>query len=64
MKSDFRNNESIKDRTRIKASRMHQGSGHWHVNVRSSVIVCGECEAKIPKNLRPAFCPECGAGKE
>jgi rubrerythrin len=64
MEPDLPDNESIKDRTRFKASRMHQGSGHWHVRVRSSVIVCGECEAKIPKSQRPEFCPECGAGRE
>jgi Zn finger protein HypA/HybF involved in hydrogenase expression len=63
MKLGLADNEAIKDRPRIKATRTHQGNGHWHVNVRSSVIVCGECNAKIPKNMRPGFCPECGAGR-
>jgi Zn finger protein HypA/HybF involved in hydrogenase expression len=55
--------DESKARTRLKAGRMHRGQGHWHVEVRSSVIVCGECEAQIPRELRPAFCPECGAGR-
>ena len=43
---------------------MHQGHGHWHVRIRSKVIVCGNCEGHIPKHLNPEFCPECGAGRD
>ena len=56
--------ERIKERTRFKATRAHQGRNHWHVDIRSSVIVCRACGAKIPKYLEPQFCPECGDGKE
>ena len=49
-------------RTPYRAARKHQGSGHWHVERRSSVLVCRARRARIPRSLRPAFCPECGAG--
>lgn len=48
--------------TRLRAARKHQGPG-WHVEVRSTVIVCRRCKAHIPRSLKPAFCPECGDGK-
>jgi hypothetical protein len=50
--------------TRRRAARMHQGRGHWHVEIRSTVIVCRRCRARIPRSLAPAFCPECGDGRE
>ncbi|MEO6041189.1 MAG: hypothetical protein ABIP41_04750 [Croceibacterium sp.] len=63
METDPPDNQEVKDRTRFKATRMHQGPGHWHVRVRSNVIVCGNCAAKISKHLNPQFCPECGDGR-
>ena len=45
------------------AARRHQGPYHWHVDIRSSVIVCRACQAKVPKYLKPRWCPECGSGK-
>ena len=50
-------------RTRVRASREHQGEGHWHVERRSSVIICGTCEARIPTWKKPEHCPDCGTGK-
>jgi hypothetical protein len=47
-----------------KAARLHQGAGHWHVHIRSTVIICRACAARIPKYLNPKFCPECGSGRE
>lgn len=55
--------EAERNITRKRASRTHQGPGHWHVEKRSTVIICGNCQAKIPKWKSPRFCPECGAGK-
>jgi hypothetical protein len=37
---------------------------HWHVRIRTNVIVCRGCGARIPKWQNPQFCPECGAGRE
>ena len=63
MEEHLPHNEAVKERTRYKALRMHQGPGHWHVRIRSNVIVCGNCEARISKHLNPRFCPECGDGR-
>jgi len=52
-----------KQRTGYRAGRKHQGNVHWHVEHRSTVIICGECKARIPRNAKPLFCPECGEGK-
>jgi hypothetical protein len=54
----------IKDRTPVRAGRQHRGPGHWHVRIRTKVIVCRACGASIPKWQNPQFCPECGAGRE
>ncbi len=56
--------EEERNITRRRASRIHQGSGHWHVEKRSSVIVCRNCKENIPKWKNPQFCPACGAGKK
>jgi rubrerythrin len=53
-----------KARSRLRAERTHQGRGHWHVNVRSKVIVCRDCGARIPRYLNPQSCPDCGGGEE
>jgi len=47
---------------RKRAARGHQGPNHWHVERRSSVIVCRPCGERIPAYLRPQQCPNCGAG--
>ena len=56
------NRQREKARTRERAQRGHRGTGHWHVNVRSSVIVCRACGARVRKSLKPEVCPECGSG--
>ena len=61
MAENYREDE--RNITRKRASRTHQGSGHWHVERRSTVIVCQNCEAHIPKWKNPKYCPECGEGK-
>jgi len=61
MTKDYKEEE--RNITRRRASRLHQGPGHWHVEKKSSVIVCGNCKAHIPKWKNPQFCPECGKGK-
>ena len=33
--------QKIKNRTPIRAGRRHRGHGHWHVRIRTNVIVCG-----------------------
>src|SRR5438045_3707558 len=53
-----------KEITRRRAGRRHQGPGHWHVERKGKDILCRPCGARIPRALKPAFCPECGAGKE
>ena len=55
--------EDERNITRKRASRRHQGPGHWHVEKSSSFIICGDCKARIPKWKKPQFCPDCGAGK-
>ena len=58
--------ESEKERgrrgTRERAARSHQGPNHWHVERRSSVLICQPCGERIPAYLRPQYCPNCGAG--
>lgn len=55
--------EDEREITRRRASRTHQGAGHWHVEKRSSVIICGNCQARIPKWKNPQSCPECNQGE-
>ena len=38
-------------------------NNHWHVNKRSSVIICKFCETKIPIWENPKYCPNCLDGK-
>jgi hypothetical protein len=52
-----------KDRTTLRAARGHRGHGHWHVRIRTNVIVCRACGASIPKSCNSQFCPECGSGQ-
>jgi rubrerythrin len=54
--------QAIKGRTRFNAARQHQGPGHWHVRIRSSVIECRGCGTRLPKWSNPPACPECGSG--
>jgi rubrerythrin len=49
--------------TRLRARRKLQGKHSWHVDIRSSVIICQACGQKIPRSQRPPHCPGCGAGK-
>jgi rubrerythrin len=56
--------QRMKARSRLRAERRHQGPGHWHVDIRSTVIVCRACGAKVPKYLSPRFCPACDSGRD
>jgi rubrerythrin len=58
----LRKHQRIKARTPLRAERRHRGPGHWHVRVRSKVVVCRACGANIPKWQDPQSCPECGSG--
>ncbi len=55
--------EDERNITRKRASRVHQGPGHWHVEKRTNVIICRSCQAKIPKWKKPQYCPECYEGR-
>ena len=55
--------DNARNKARRRASREHQGPNHWHVERRSTVIICGHCEAKIPLWKNPQYCPECEEGK-
>jgi len=55
--------EHAKKKARRRASRQHQGPNHWHVERRSTVIICGNCQAKIPVWKNPDYCPQCEQGK-
>jgi rubrerythrin len=61
MSENYREDE--RNIIRKRASRMHQGLGHWHVEKRSSVIICRNCKTHIPKWKNPKYCPSCGDGK-
>ena len=39
------------------------GDSQWHVEKRSTVLICQNCEARIPLWKKPKYCPECGAGR-
>jgi len=58
---------NMKDRVRnkayLRAQRTHQGKNHWHVNKRTSVIVCKFCETRISIWNNPKYCPNCLDGK-
>lgn len=56
------NRKNKKEISPWRASRQHYGPHHWHVEIRSSVIVCRQCKTKIAKWQRPESCPGCGAG--
>ena len=51
--------EQAKIKAYSRASRTHQGNKHWHVNKRSTVIVCKFCETKFPIWENPKYCPNC-----
>jgi len=44
----------------MRAGRQHWGPAHWHVRVRTNVIVCRACAASIPKWKNPQFCDSQG----
>ena len=56
--------DKIRSKAYLWAQRTHHGKNHWHVNKRSSVIVCKFCETKIPIWENPEFCPVCLDGRE
>ena len=56
--------EEAKAKAYSRAKKAHQGNNHWHVNKRSSVIVCKFCETKIPIWENPKYCPNCLEGKD
>ena len=59
---------TTKDKTRSKAyswaKRSHAGNNHWHINKRSTVIICKFCETKIPIWKDPEYCPNCLDGQK
>ena len=55
--------KSDRHKTPARAARTHQGNGHWHVERRANVIICQNCEARIPTWMKPQFCPECEEGR-
>ena len=63
MDEHLKRSEDERRSTRVRAGREHQGKGHWHVERRSTVIICGACEARIPIWKKPQYCPDCGTGK-
>ena len=59
-----KHNKVTKNKTLLRSQRTHQGKNHWHVNKRSTIIVCKFCETKIPIWKKPVFCPNCLDGKQ
>ena len=55
--------EQIRSKAYLWAKRTHAGNNHWHINKKSSVIVCKFCETKIPIWENPKYCPNCLDGK-
>ena len=53
------NKEQAKIKAYSRAKRTHQGNAHWHVNKRSTVLICKFCETKIPIWKNPKYCPNC-----
>ena len=56
--------EELRSEASLWAKRTHAGKNHWHINKRTSVIVCKFCETKIPIWKNPKYCPNCLEGKE
>jgi len=56
--------EQLRSEASLGATRTHAGNNHWHINKRTSVIVCKFCETKIPIWKNPKYCPNCLEGKE
>ena len=56
--------DKIRGKAYLWAKRSHAGDNHWHVNKRSSVIICKFCETKIPIWEKPKYCPNCLDGKK
>ena len=56
--------DKIRGEAYLSAKRSHAGDNHWHVNQRSSVIICKFCETKIPIWEKPKYCPNCLDGKK
>ena len=63
----MKKSEDLKQEARriahYRAKRSHCGQNHWHVNKRSSVIICKKCNTKIPIWKNPQYCPVCFEGK-
>ena len=55
--------DKIRGEAYLWAKRSHAGDNHWHVNKRSSVIICKFCETKISIWENPKYCPNCLDGK-
>ena len=56
--------DQIRHKAYLRAQKTHQGKNHWHVNKRSTIIVCRFCETKIPVWKNPEYCPNCLDGKK
>ena len=56
--------EQLRSEASLWATRTHAGNNHWHINKRTSVIVCKFCETKISFWENPKYFPYCLEGKE
>ena len=63
MEKELNSKEKAKAKAYSRSKKSHQGKNNWHVNKRSSVIVCKFCETKIPMWKNPKYCPYCLEGK-
>jgi predicted amidophosphoribosyltransferase len=60
---DEGNDEEIgRDKSHRRTARDRDASAHWHVERRSTVLICKNCDARIPLWKKPTSCPDCGAG--
>lgn len=61
-KVDSTDEDVSRDKSHRRAARDQGGPGHWHVEKRSTVLICKNCDARIPLWKKPKYCPDCGAG--
>ena len=62
MKDDDDEKDVAREKSHRRAAR-DRGKAAWRVEKRSTVLICRECDARIPLWKKPSFCPECGAGQ-
>jgi Zn finger protein HypA/HybF involved in hydrogenase expression len=62
MKDEDDDKDVVRDKSHRRAMR-NGGESDWHFEKRSTVLICQNCEARIPIWKKPKFCPECGSGR-